>query len=67
VITCHATHTQKTKNPGKPSKSGLIGVWHKDHLYLGTSTIGNGKPQPNEYWFANEKFKDDAMKPVVLW
>ena len=25
---------------------GLIGVWHKDNLYLGTSTIGNGDPHP---------------------
>jgi hypothetical protein len=30
----------------KPSKSSLIGVWHKDNLYLGTSTIGNGNPHP---------------------
>jgi hypothetical protein len=56
----------KTPIPGKPSKSGLIGVWHKDNLYPGTNTIGNGKPSLNEYWFANEKYKDDAMKPVVL-
>jgi hypothetical protein len=41
----------------------LIGVWHKDNLYLG---IGNEKPSPNEYWFANEKYKDDTMKPIVL-
>jgi hypothetical protein len=52
--------------PGKPSKSGLIGVWHKDNLYLGTNTIENGKPLPNEYWFMDEKYKDDATKPVVL-
>ena len=56
----------KTPIHGKPSKSGLIGVWHKDKLYLGISTIGNGKPPLNEYWFANEIHKDDAMKPVVL-
>jgi len=31
---------------GKPSKSGLIGVWHKDNLYLGTSIIGNENPHP---------------------
>jgi hypothetical protein len=36
----------KTPIPGKPSKSGLIGVWQKDNLYLGTSTIGNGDPHP---------------------
>jgi len=36
----------KTPIPGKPSKSGLIGVWHKDNLYLGTSTIENGDPHP---------------------
>jgi hypothetical protein len=29
-------------------------VWHKDNLYLGTSTIGN------------EKYKDDATKTDVL-
>jgi hypothetical protein len=56
----------KTPIPGKPSKSGFIGVWHKDNLYLRTSTIGNEKPLPNEYWFTNEKYKDDAMKLVVL-
>jgi hypothetical protein len=27
----------KTLIPGKPSKSGLIGVWYKDNLYLGTT------------------------------
>jgi hypothetical protein len=52
----HATHTQRHQFPEKPSKSGLIGVWHKDNFYLGTSTIGNGKPPPNEYWFTNEKY-----------
>jgi hypothetical protein len=62
---CSNSHA-KTSIPGKPSKSGLIGVWHKDNLYLGTNTIGNGKPPPNEYWFANEKYKDDATKTVVL-
>jgi hypothetical protein len=36
----------KTPIPKKPSKSGLIGVWHKDNLYLSTSTIGNGNPYP---------------------
>jgi len=36
-------HT-KTSIPEKPSKSGLIGVWHKDNLHLGTSTVGNEKP-----------------------
>jgi hypothetical protein len=60
----HATHM--TQIPGKPSKSGLIGVWHKDNLYLGTSTIRNEKPLPNEYWFANENYKDNATKLVVL-
>jgi hypothetical protein len=38
--------TRKDTIPGKPSKSGLIGVWHKDNLYLDTSTIGNGNPHP---------------------
>jgi hypothetical protein len=46
VITwSHNPHT-KTPIPGKPSTSGLIGVWHKDNLYQGTSTIGNGNPHP---------------------
>jgi hypothetical protein len=38
-------HT-KTLIPKKSSKSGLIGVWHKDNLYLDTSTIGNRNPHP---------------------
>jgi hypothetical protein len=38
-------HT-KTSISRKPSKSGLIGVWNKDNLYLGTNTIGNGNPYP---------------------
>jgi hypothetical protein len=56
----------KTSIPGKLSKLGLIGVWHEDNLYLDTSTIGKWKPLPNEYWFANEKYKDDATKLFVL-
>jgi hypothetical protein len=59
------THA-KTPISGKPSKSGLIVVWHKDNLYLGTSTIENENPPPNEYWFANEKYKNVATKMVVL-
>jgi len=35
-----------TSIPGKPSKSGSIGVWHEDNLYQGTSTIRNKKPHP---------------------
>jgi len=31
----------KTSILGKSSKSGLIGVWHKDNLYLGISTDAN--------------------------
>jgi len=46
VITWSRNPHIKTPIPGKPSKSGLIGVWHKDNLYLGTSTIGNGDPRP---------------------
>jgi hypothetical protein len=53
-----------------PSKSGLIGVWHKDNLYLGTNTVGNGKHPPNKYWFVNEKYKDveqgaDVSGPIL--
>jgi hypothetical protein len=51
----------------KPSKSGLIGVWHKDNLYLGTNIIENEKPLPNKYWFTNGKYKNDATKLVILW
>jgi hypothetical protein len=46
VITWSRNPHTKTLIPGKPSKSGLIGMWHKDNLYLGTSTIGNGNPHP---------------------
>jgi len=46
VITWSLNPHTKTPIPGKPSKSGLIGVWHKDNLYLGTNTIGNEKPHP---------------------
>jgi len=38
--------TRKDTNSQKVSKSGLIGVWYKDNLYLGTRTIGNGDPDP---------------------
>jgi len=46
VITWSRNPYTKTPIPGKPSKSILIGVWHKDNLYLGTNTIGNGDPHP---------------------
>ena len=46
VITWSRNQHAKTPIPGKPSKSGLIGVWHKDNLYLSTSTIRNGDPHP---------------------
>jgi len=46
VITWSRNPHSKTPIPGKLSKSGLIGVWHKDNLYLGTNTIGNGDPYP---------------------
>jgi hypothetical protein len=51
VITWSRNPHAKTWIPGKPSKSSLIGVWHKDNFYLGTSTIENGKTPPNKYWF----------------
>ena len=44
VITWSRNPHAKTPIPEKPSKSSLIGVWHKDNLYLSTSTIGNGDP-----------------------
>ena len=61
-----ATNMQIHQFPEKPSKLGLIGVWYKYNLYLGTSIIGNKKPLPNKYWFVNEKYKDGATKLVVL-
>jgi hypothetical protein len=67
VITWWCNPHATTPIPEKPTKSGLIGVWHKDNLYLGTNSIGNREPPSNKYWFANEKYKDDATKPVVLW
>jgi hypothetical protein len=42
----HATHIQRHQILEKPSKSGLIRVWFKDNLYLGTSSIGNRNPHP---------------------
>jgi hypothetical protein len=59
VITWSRNPHAKTPIPGKPSKSGLIGVWHKDNLHLGMH-YWKQRPPPNEYWFANEKYKDDA-------
>jgi hypothetical protein len=59
--------TQPTREDTNSCKSGLIGVWHKNNLYPGTSTIENEKPPPNKYWFTNEKYKDEATKLVVLW
>jgi hypothetical protein len=46
MITWSRNPHAKTPIPGKPSKSGLIEVWHKDNLCLGTNTIGNGNPHP---------------------
>jgi len=66
MITWSRNPHAKTPIPGKPSKSGLIGVGYKDNLYLGTNTIGKGKAPPNEYLFANEKYKDGVTKLVVL-
>ena len=44
MITWSRNPYAKTPIPENPSKLGLIGVGHKDNLYLGTSTIGNGDP-----------------------
>jgi len=46
VITWSRNPHAKTPIPGKPRKSGLILVWHKDNLYQGTNTFGNGDPHP---------------------
>jgi hypothetical protein len=48
----------KTPIPGKPSKSGLIGVWHKDNLYLGTGTIRNRNPHPSNI--------DSQMRSITM-
>jgi len=55
-----ATHTQRHQFPGKPSKSGLIGVWHKDNLYLGTTTIGNRNRYPTNI---DSRMKSIRMMP----
>jgi hypothetical protein len=34
----------KTQIPQKPSKLGLIGVWHKDNLYLDTTILETKTP-----------------------
>jgi hypothetical protein len=47
VITWSRNAHAKTSIPEKPCRLGLIGVWHKDNLYLGTNTIGNRKPPLN--------------------
>jgi hypothetical protein len=44
VITWSRNPHAKTSIPGKPNKSSLIRVWHKDNLYLGTNTIENENP-----------------------
>jgi hypothetical protein len=46
VIICSRNPHAKTQILKKQSKSGLIGVWHKDNLYPGTSTIGNENTHP---------------------
>jgi hypothetical protein len=38
--------TRKDTNSQKATKSGLVGVWHKDNFYLSTSTTGNENPHP---------------------
>ena len=42
----HTTYTQRHQIPEKPSKSGLIRMWHKDNLYLDTNIIRNGNLHP---------------------
>ena len=46
VITWSRNPYVKTPIPGKPSKSGLIGVWYKDYLYLGINIIENENLHP---------------------
>jgi hypothetical protein len=60
MITWSRNPHVKTPIPGKPSKSGLIGVWHKDNLHLCTSTIGNGNPHPTNI---DSRTRSIRMKP----
>jgi len=41
MITWSCNPHAKIPNPRKPIKSGLIRMWHKDNLYLGTKIIIN--------------------------
>jgi len=71
VITWSRNPHAKTPIPGNPHKSGFIGVWHKQNLYLGNNTIGNGKPPPNKYWFTNEMYlgwrHEDSCSSINLF
>jgi hypothetical protein len=46
VVTWSCNPHAKTPIFRKSNKSGLIEVRHKDNLYLGTNTIGNGNTHP---------------------
>jgi hypothetical protein len=59
-----ATHTQIHQFPEKPSKLGLIGVWHK--LVPRQQYYWKWKLPPKKYWFANEKYKDDTTKSLFF-
>jgi len=50
----------KTPIPEKPSKLGFMRVWHKNYLYLDTSTIGNGNPHPTNI---NSRMRSIKMTP----
>jgi hypothetical protein len=54
VITWSRNPHANTPIPGKPSKIGLIEVWHKDNLYLGTNTIENEKT-PTQWILIRER------------
>jgi hypothetical protein len=51
---------QRHQIPGKPSKSSMIRVWHKDNLYLGTRTIENGNLGPMNI---NSWMRSKVIKP----
>jgi len=40
----HATHMQRHQFSKSQVNQVLIGVWHKDNLYLGTGTIETDAP-----------------------
>ena len=57
----------KTPIPGKPSKSGLIWVWHKDNLYLMWTSPET--PTRTHYMFQMDRWLGPRQinKPWINW